>query len=106
MSMPKLMAKMYRMRMLSDVRELVGSLPFEVVEKQLDSCVYAGDGEVNTGTAKYSTSIQIVRNDFGKLMIVMKAPKAGIREEIPFDTEDQRKRAPELIKAAMIRYLN
>jgi len=104
--MPKILAKMYRMKMMSDVKDLVESLPFGVAEKQMDHCIYAGSGEVDTGTVKYPTSVHIVRNDRGKLSVLMSSPKAGVREEIPFDTEEQRRQAPDMVQALMLKYLN
>lgn len=94
------------MRMLSDVRDFVGNLPFTVVEKQADYCVYFGIGQVNTGSVKFPTTVKIVRNEHGKLAVVVDAPKAGVRKEISFDTEDQRKKAPDLVQALMSKYLN
>ena len=102
----KLAAKMYRMKMLSDVREFVENLPFEIVEKQADNCVYVGVGEVDTGLSKFLTVVKIVPDNKGNLSVIVSAPKAGINEEIPFNTEDQRKKAPKLIGALMPRYLN
>jgi hypothetical protein len=102
----KLIAKMYRMKMLSDVREFVESLPFDTVEKQVDQYVYTGVGEISTGLVRFKTTVKIAQNDFGKLFVVVTAPKAGIEAEIPFDTEDQRKRAPDAIRALIPRYLN
>lgn len=103
---PKIVAKMYRMRMLSDVREFVENLPFDVTERQIDHCIYAGAGEVDTGMVKFPTAVQITRNDEGQFLVFVKSPKAGISEEIPFGTEDQRKVAANLVRALMPKYLN
>ena len=104
--MPKLMAKMYRMKMLSEVRDFVESLPFTVVEKQVDHCIYCGVGQVDTGSMKFPTTVRILRNEFGRLSVIVDAPKAGVKEEIPFETVDQRKKAPVLVQAVMPKYLN
>ena len=104
--MPKLMAKMYRMKMLSEVRDFVESLPFSVVEKKVDHCVYCGIGHVDTGSVKFPTTVQILRNEFGRLSVVVAAPKAGVKEEIPFETPEQRKKASAMVQAVLPKYLN
>ena len=102
----KIIAKVYRMRMMEEVRELIESLPFKIVEKQLDNCIYAGVGEVETGTVKFPTTLKITRSEDGQLAVTMSSPKAGIEEDLPFNTEDQQKMASEKIRNLMPRYLN
>jgi hypothetical protein len=102
---PKIVAKMYRLKMLSDVREFVESLPFNVTERQVDHCIYSGTGEVDTGMSKFPTVVQIVSDD-GIFFAIVKSPKAGIMEEFPFGTDDQRKKAAEAVQALMFKYLN
>lgn len=101
----KILAKMHRMNMLTEVKEFVESLPFKIVEKQMDRCVYAGIGEVDTGTKKYQTCVRIIPKN-GKLWVSVISKGAGIDEEIPFSTEKQQEDAKEAVKNLMGRYLN
>lgn len=95
------------MKMLSDVREFVEQLPFAVEERQVDHCIYFGEGTVCTGEIVFPTSVRIVRNDSGKIFVELVSKKAGIREtDIPFSTLAHRKSAPDLVRLTLKKFFN
>lgn len=102
----KLVAKFYRMKMMSDVRTFVEGLRVEnLVEKQIDDCIYAGDGLVVTGIRKFPTSIRIVK-DGKKVKVHVKSLRAGVDADIAFDTEHDRECALAEFDRVLSRYLN
>lgn len=101
----KIVAKMYRMGMLSDVREFVEKLPFKIVEEQVDHCVYAGAGEISTGIQKFQTLVRILKKDSG-LVVIVSSKEAGVNEEIPFDTKSQREAANDSVNLVLKKFLN
>jgi len=104
--MPKLVAKLYRMKMMSEVRAFVESLPLdELVEKQMDGCIYAGEGWMNTGSRKFSTQLRIIKENRG-VVVQVRSPKAGVSADIPFNTEEERERALEAFSRLLPKYLN
>lgn len=103
---PKIVAKMCRMGMLSDVRDFVGSLPFKIIEEQIDHCVYAGVGEVDTGMKKFPTSVQILKKEDGDMAVFINSKKAGVRVEIPFNTEEERQQARVFAKSVLKKFVN
>jgi hypothetical protein len=104
--MTKLAIKLFRMKIISYIRDFIESLPVKyLVEKQVDDCVYAGDGVVITGVHEFPTSIQIIRDEAGTI-VVINSPKAKVAANIPFNTESDRKKAPEEFKKLLVKYIN
>lgn len=100
------MAKLYRMKMMSDVKEFVESLPMDkLVEKQMDNFIYAGEGWVDTGSCKYQTQLRIVKES-NSIVVQVRSPRAGVSADIPFNTEEERRCAADAFSQLVPKYLN
>lgn len=102
--MTKIVAKMWRMKMLSEVRKFVEGLPFQIAEKQTDDSVYSGTGSVDTGSVKHRASVKIAKNEFGKMSVFVKL--GSISDEFPFETEASREKAAKDVQKLLLKLYN
>jgi hypothetical protein len=101
----KFISKMYRMKMMTEVRDFVKNVPFDIIEKQVDNSIYTGIGEVRTGTKSFLTEIQIIKKENG-VRVVLHSPEAGIQEDVPFGTKEQMEEATKMIRKIKEKFVN
>jgi len=100
----KVIAKYHRLRLTDDIRNLIRGLPVSVEETQVGSHVYLADGEVQMGLQKSPVRIRIECRH-GKLSLVVKSG-TWLAMSLPYDTPEQRARAPAEVRAGMLSLLS
>jgi len=94
-------AKYHRIRMTDELRALVLSLPVRgLVEVTRGDHVYMGNGTVRVGAREHPARV-LIREDGGCMGLEVEAPTAGLRILCPFDSEEERARAPDEVAEAV-----
>ena len=103
---PKMVSKLHRLELTDDLRKMLMGLPVrKLVETQVGNHVYLADGEIMVGSRYFPVRIRVWTDGDG-LRARVKALRAGLDVELPFETEGDRKAFPAAVQEAAEKCLN
>jgi hypothetical protein len=103
---PKILSKLYRLKLTDQIRTLIMALPAENLrETQVGNHVYYAKGQFKIGFKLYQGKIRIWlwnRN----ISVSVKSEEIGFQIICPFNNEQEQARASRVINAALRKHLN
>lgn len=102
----KVISKCLRLRLTSELKETIRSLPIsDFQETQVGNHIYMGNGKVRIGTRKYPAEVRVWLHD-GQILARLKSKKAGLEVVAPFETAAERKTFSYTVATEIARCMN
>lgn len=103
---PKVVSKLHRLELTDDLRKMLMRLPVRgLVETQIGNHIYLADGELMVGSRYFPVRIRVWKNREG-LQAQVKAPKAALDVQLPFEIKEDREMFPVKVREAAEKCLN